>query len=336
MAADRSNSFKDDRATYGNAHHWPWGKGGRSPNRAERQETEPRISIVTPSYNQGRFLEETIRSVLLQDYPNLEYIVIDGGSTDESVDIIRKYANWLTYWTSEPDRGQAHALNKGFGKATGELFCYLNSDDVLMPGTLSAVAAAWRRIRSRRAIAACGGVMFGEGREERRVRPDARPSLKVWLSTDMSLFQPGVFWTRSLHEKIGGFQEDYYFCFDKEFFLQAIFLYGTYHALPDIRAAGFRLHTGSKTHTLDAVKWRENERISQKYANDERLVRILRCEQAELIAARSIEAENWAAAVRGLIRAARLAPRHVFNRFYLGACKRVLLRALERRRATAN
>lgn len=89
----------------------------------------PKISIVTPSFNQGDFLEETIRSVILQGYPNLEYIIIDGGSSDKSIEIIKKYEPWLKYWISETDNGQSHALNKGFSKATGEIFGWINSDD---------------------------------------------------------------------------------------------------------------------------------------------------------------------------------------------------------------
>ncbi|VAW86183.1 Glycosyl transferase, family 2 [hydrothermal vent metagenome] len=99
----------------------------------------PKISIVTPSYNQGEFLEATLVSVLDQRYPNLEYIVIDGGSNDNSIEIIKKYEKHLTYWVSEKDRGQSHAINKGFEKATGELFYWLNSDDKLEPGALETV-----------------------------------------------------------------------------------------------------------------------------------------------------------------------------------------------------
>src|ERR1051325_5477052 len=94
----------------------------------------PRISIVTPSFNQGRFLEETILSVLNQNYENLEYIIIDGGSSDDSVDIIRRYERHLACWISEPDRGQVHAINKGIERITGDMAAFINSDDVYLPG----------------------------------------------------------------------------------------------------------------------------------------------------------------------------------------------------------
>ncbi|MBN8575713.1 MAG: glycosyltransferase [Cytophagales bacterium] len=100
----------------------------------------PKISIVTPSFNQGHYIEETIRSVVMQGYPNLEYIVIDGGSTDDTVGIIKKYESKITYWVSEKDNGQTHAINKGFERATGDILAYLNSDDVYMPYTLRLVA----------------------------------------------------------------------------------------------------------------------------------------------------------------------------------------------------
>jgi glycosyltransferase involved in cell wall biosynthesis len=104
----------------------------------------PKISIVTPSFNQGQYIEETILSVLSQNYPNLEYIIIDGGSTDDTVEIIKKYESRITYWVSEPDRGQSHAINKGLQKCTGEIFNWLNSDDWYMPGALFDVANAFR------------------------------------------------------------------------------------------------------------------------------------------------------------------------------------------------
>lgn len=109
---------------------WPWYCSQTTTSSTISTNTIwPSISIVTPSFNQGIFLEETIRSVLLQGYPNLEYIVIDGKSTDNSVEVIKKYEPWITYWVSEKDRGQSHAINKGFERATGEVLGWLNSDD---------------------------------------------------------------------------------------------------------------------------------------------------------------------------------------------------------------
>src|ERR1700750_2702693 len=118
---------------------WPWTEAGRSVEDFADHSHWPRITIITPSYNQGHFLEETMRSVLLQGYPDLEYLVIDGGSTDNSVALIRKYEAWLAYWTSEADRGQAHAINKGLERVTGSLWGWINSDDLLNQNSLALV-----------------------------------------------------------------------------------------------------------------------------------------------------------------------------------------------------
>jgi glycosyltransferase involved in cell wall biosynthesis len=120
---------------------WPWTE--ESPQLSDivpDGSSWPKISIVTPSLNQGQFIEETIRSVLLQGYPNLEYIIIDGESRDGSIDIIKKYEKWLNYWISEPDTGQSNAINKGLSKATGDIVAWLNSDDFYLPGTLEIIA----------------------------------------------------------------------------------------------------------------------------------------------------------------------------------------------------
>jgi len=120
---------------------WPWTEESQIFSRKKADGSEwPRLTIVTPSYNQGRFIEETIRSVLLQNYPNLEYIIIDGGSNDNTLEIIKKYEPWITYWISEPDKGQSDAINKGFQKATGTYGNWINSDDLLEKDALSTIA----------------------------------------------------------------------------------------------------------------------------------------------------------------------------------------------------
>jgi glycosyltransferase involved in cell wall biosynthesis len=117
---------------------WPWTEESRPlPERMPGGKPWPKISIVTPSYNQCEFIEETIRSVLLQGYPDLEYIIIDGGSTDNSVEIIKKYEPWLSHWVSEKDRGQSDAINKGWERSRGEIVTYLNSDDLYTPGAVA-------------------------------------------------------------------------------------------------------------------------------------------------------------------------------------------------------
>src|SRR5690242_18490340 len=112
---------------------WPWVIDSERPQ-AATETAWPRWTVVIPSYNQGRYIEEAIRSVLMQGYPDLELIVMDGGSTDETLEVIRKYEPWIAHWESCRDRGQTHAINKGFQRATGEVLSFLNSDDVLLPG----------------------------------------------------------------------------------------------------------------------------------------------------------------------------------------------------------
>ena len=162
----------------------------------------PRISIVSSSYNQGHFLEETILSVLNQDYPNLEFIIIDGGSTDNSVDIIRKYERDLAYWVSEEDSGPEEALDKGFARATGDIFGLLNSDDLLMRGALHVVARTF--VETGVDLVYGDGLHIdGEGRIiSFRVLPDMHPHALLLYACGC-LHGTGTYWTSRLHWQVG-------------------------------------------------------------------------------------------------------------------------------------
>jgi glycosyltransferase involved in cell wall biosynthesis len=180
------------------------------------------VSIVTPSFNQGVFLEETIRSVLLQGYPRLEYFILDGGSTDHSVDIIRRYEPWLTSWVSEPDAGQSDAINRGFARATGSVLGWLNSDDYFAP---EALAVAARTLHSGGpavgAVVGVGHKVDGRGRIFSSPRPAAvtRESLLDWCSGH-NFMQPACLFTSAAWAMAGPLRVDLDYCMDLALWLR--------------------------------------------------------------------------------------------------------------------
>ena len=199
---------------------WPWTVETVSDSARSDSRRWPKISLVTPSFNQGSFIEETIRSILLQGYPNLEYIVMDGGSTDETVEIIRKYEPWISFWVSAPDGGQVDALNRAFPKTTGEILNWVNSDDLLLPGALFTVAELFGLN--------AGIDMVSGARLQRSVGTGTEQVWAPWLNQWPMIFlgfplypQECTFFSRKLWLAVGKFDENLDYAFDGEFFSRA-------------------------------------------------------------------------------------------------------------------
>ncbi len=211
----------------------------------------PRISIVTPSFNQAPFIEQTICSVLGQGYPNLEYIIIDGGSTDGSVDIIRKYEDRLTYWVSEKDRGQTHAINKGLRHATGDIVAYLNSDDYYLDGALARVADCYALDPGCDLFHGRCRVVDQHGRKvDERIGSITRfdeilDLWDVWWNR-RNFVQPEVFWTKRIGKKIGPLREDLFWVMDYEYWLR-ILRGGGRVGFIDAELAAFRIQPNQKS-----------------------------------------------------------------------------------------
>ncbi len=221
---------------------WPWtapagqaGPGDTPPG------GWPKITIVCPSYQQGRFIEETIRSVLLQNYPALEFIIMDAGSTDGTVEILQRYSPWLTSWESQPDRGQAHAINKGCDRATGEIIGWINSDDYYLPGAFATVGRTYRTASNR--------LLYGDWASRQNEDPaltfqKERPAFAFQVAVGgRQLPSHATFWPRHAHQRLN---ESLQFTMDAELFkrLAASGLRPKHLAAP---LAVCRLHPASKT-----------------------------------------------------------------------------------------
>lgn len=286
----------------------------------------PRISVITPSYNQAQFIDETLRSVLDQRYPALELIVIDGGSTDGTVDILRRYDSSIAYWTSERDRGQADAVNRGFARATGELVVWINSDDLLMPGSLEAYADAHVR--------APDHVLLGD-----LVVFDARGPVKVlrqrnvtfegvvvpWLTGTMWL-QPATAVPRSVWEKAGPLDETYRYTFDREWACRLFrFADATYLGR---ETAMFRLHEQSKS-VGESREWLpEEQRVTLQYLGETRfagrrdVMPLLQMREARrMLTATTYDRAKALAYARDALRAS---PRVAFSGFFAQFAMRAL------------
>ncbi len=224
----------------------------------------PSITIITPSFNQGSFIEEAILSVVEQDYPNVEYFVFDGGSSDETGQILDRYSSRIDYWTMEPDNGQTHAINKGFQRAKGEILVWLNSDDFYYPGALLAVAEVFRKAPRVDIVMGLCAIVDREGRLLKKKSPPPW-SPRHFLVNGRVPGQPAVFFRRKLVERIGLPSEDLHYVLDWEYWLRASLVDPpvTIRTLDQTLAAA-RIWPGAKTPTSGKRGLQEKAKVLSK------------------------------------------------------------------------
>jgi glycosyltransferase involved in cell wall biosynthesis len=226
---------------------WPWIKTNEV-NAYSKDVRWPRISIVTPTFNQANFLEKTILSILNQGYPNLEYIIIDGGSSDETVDIIRKYESRISYWVSEPDKGQSDAINKGLKVCSGDIFNWINSDDFLEPGALEKVAREFLRGYD----VVCGRsrvILYPEMEEQQEAGTIPLSSVEKTIGW-VKCHQPATFFNFHLLKALLPLSEKLHYTMDQELWIKFLLKYGQekIKTFPTI-IVNFLVHRNSKTGT---------------------------------------------------------------------------------------
>jgi glycosyltransferase involved in cell wall biosynthesis len=304
--------------------------------------TSPLVSIVTPSFNQADFLKETIRSVLEQDYPNVEYLVVDGGSSDGSVEIVKRYADRLAWWTSEPDRGQAHALNKGFARARGEYVGWICADDTLFRAALSRLVAA---LEADSTLAlAYGDAVYTD---ERSVRKDSALSgpwdpARMVAEAQVRNQQPATLYRRSAADAVGPLNERAWYFLDFEFTVRLAGVGNGVHVPEPL--ATYRIHPAGKSTGHPLRKAEDALRCADEFLTSELVPEPLRAYARSGRAAlcrtagqNFYAAEELGRARRAYARAAELAPREVpssaLKSFLPGpVVRRLRARRLERAR----
>jgi glycosyltransferase involved in cell wall biosynthesis len=250
----KTNLLKDLPKPDNNKSGWPW-TTEVNPSMYDENVIWPKLTIVTPSYNQGEFIEETIRAVLLQNYPNLEYIIMDGGSTDNSVEIIKKYSPWLSYWQSEKDRGQGHAINQGFSLATGDYMTWINSDDYYLIETFFKVIKKF--IKTKASFVYGYSLDFVVENKQFNKLNKILP-VKDYFIRIPTLAQPSCFWSAKIHQPIW---EDLHCALDYELWLRI--LKGNKRSLIKEPLSVANIHINAKT---------SDPKMKQKWQKDHLLI----------------------------------------------------------------
>jgi len=311
---------------------WPWTKQDDPVPETQLDESPwPKISVVTPSYNQGKFIEETIRSVLLQGYPSLEYIVIDGRSTDETVDVLEKYDPWIDDWVSEPDEGQSDAINKGLRRCSGGIFNWLNADDFLVPDALRLVG---RAMGSHDMLVAEGWLMDSDRSHLFQTNNLSCDALIIGhADASGTMFtQQGVWLRTSQVRTCGGVDPNIEYAMDQDLYIRYLHQYDDINYLSS-PVAVFRLHQESKTGESDGHFRRSQHRILQKLLCDPNFKekrRLIRWSQSKLHWKQKVRQIRRSTASR-LWKASRILfgifrrPGQRIDRWTLGALRRVIL-----------
>lgn len=265
----------------------------------------PKISIVTPSFNQGRFLEETILSVLNQNYPNLEYIIMDGGSTDGSVDIIHKYKDRLAYWTCGSDKGQADAINKGWQMSHGEILAWLNSDDTYEPGALETTGEIFRKHPEVYLVYGDMNFIDAQGKVlERFHAPDF--DLRTFIGDSCYIRQPTTFFRNAALKEVGMLDTSLNYAMDYDLFLRICSRFPV-RCIPKVMA-NFRRHQTSKTMSDSATRgdhtfWPEEQVLLERVAHDLIFPKEVRALALKRIGVHYYERRNMIIARQMLLRA---------------------------------